>query len=49
MKVLYTGKTSKSFTHGKLYIVLSVEQGYYRVLDDNETDMLIKSDLFEVI
>ena len=35
-KVRYIGDTvSLELTHGKIYSVLSIERGWYRIVDDN--------------
>lgn len=47
MKVKYTGKTSfLVLTHNKIYDVLSVERGWYRVIDDSGEDYLYPPELF---
>lgn len=49
-RVRYKGKTEfLYFTHGKEYDVLSVEQGWYRIIDDSGEDYLYPPDLFKVI
>lgn len=50
MKVRYTGETSfLELTHGKVYEVLSIEKGWYRIVDDSEEDYLYPPDLFEIV
>lgn len=50
MKVKYLGKTDfLVLTHGKIYEVLSVERGYYRIIDDSEESYLYPPRYFEVI
>ena len=40
MKVKYKNKSSVSLTKDKIYEVLSVESGMYRIVDDTEEDYL---------
>lgn len=48
--VRYIGETSPlELTHGKLYKVLSVERGRYRIIDDTGEDYLYPAGNFEVI
>lgn len=50
MKVEYIGETSPlELTQGKEYEVLSVEHGWYRVVDDTGEDYLYQSDRFRII
>lgn len=50
MKVRYTGETSfLELTHDKVYNVLSVEKGWYRIVDDSDDDYLYPPGEFEVI
>lgn len=49
MKVKYTKKSNVSLTNGKVYEVLSVEMGSYRIVDDTGEDYLFTSDDFEII
>ena len=50
MKVKYTGKTSfLVLTNGKIYDVISVEKGWYRIKDDSGEDYLYPPESFEVI
>ena len=50
MKVCYTGETSFLIcTNGKVYDVLSVEKGWYRIVDDSGDDYLYPPQLFEVV
>lgn len=48
MKVKYKGESDVSLTNGKEYEVLSVENGWYRIVDDTEDDYLFDPDDFEV-
>lgn len=49
-KVRWPGETEfLYFTHGKIYEVLAVENGYYRVVDDSGEDYLYPAELFEKV
>ena len=50
MKVKYVGET-KTFmvSHGKIYEVLSIEKGWYRIIDDTGEDYLYPPQEFEKI
>lgn len=50
MKVRFLGKTeSLVLTHGKIYDVLSVEKGFYRIVDDSGEDYLYPPKYFEIV
>lgn len=49
MKVKYIGKSDVSLTNGKIYSVLSVENGWYRIVDDTDEDYLFDPSEFEVL
>lgn len=50
MKVRFLGKTeSLVLTHGKIYNVLSVEKGFYRIMDDSGEDYLYPPKYFEIV
>ena len=49
MKVKYKGNSSVSLTKGKEYEVISVEKGWYRIVDDTEEDYLFAPDEFEIV
>lgn len=50
MKVKFIGKTEfLVLTNGKVYDVLSVEKGYYRVVDDSGEDYLYPPQYFETV
>lgn len=36
MKVKYIGQSDVSLTNGKIYKVVSIENGWYRIVDDTE-------------
>ena len=48
--VRYIGETSPlELTHGKVYKVLSIERGWYRIIDDTGEDYLYPAGKFEII
>lgn len=48
--VRYIGDTvSLELTHGKIYKVLSIERGWYRIVDDTGEDYLYPPGNFEVL
>jgi hypothetical protein len=49
MKIKYIGETGVSLTNGKVYEVLSVESGWFRIVDDTEEDYLFSPDEFEIL
>lgn len=50
MKVKWKGKTEfLMLTHDKIYDVMSVERGWYRVVDDSGEDYLYPPENFEVV
>lgn len=50
LKVRYIGKTDYLvLTHGKVYTVLSIEKGWYRIVDDSAEDYLYPPELFEIV
>lgn len=50
MKVKWKGKTDfLVLTNNKIYDVLSVEKGWYRIVDDSGEDYLYPPEQFEVI
>ena len=49
MKGKYLGKTiNLILTSGKEYKILSLEHGYYRVIDDSDEDYLYPAGWFEI-
>jgi hypothetical protein len=49
MKVKYIGKDDPiMLRHGKIYEVLSIENSWYRVIDEEEEDYLYPPQLFEI-
>ena len=52
MKVRYMGtyeSLSRALTTGKVYEVLSVEKGWYRIYTELDDDYLFPPDLFEIV
>ena len=49
MKVKYNGKSDISLTNGKYYDVVSVEEGWFRIVDDTGEDYLFPPEEFEII
>ena len=50
MKVRYTGETKPfMLTHDKIYSVVAVEKGWYRIVDDTQEDYLYPPELFEIV
>ena len=50
MRVKWLGATEYlALTHGKIYEVLSVEKGWYRILDDSGDDYLYPPGNFIVV
>lgn len=50
MKVKWKGDTEfLVLTHGKIYTVLSIEKGWYRIVDDSGEDYLYPPDNFEIV
>lgn len=48
--VVYSGKTENLvLTHGKIYEVLAVERGWYRIVDDSGEDYLYPQHMFYVL
>lgn len=50
MKIRFTGETSfLELTHGKIYEVIAIEKGWYRIIDDSGEDYLYPPDDFEIL
>ena len=49
IKIKYLGETCVSLTHEKLYEVISIEETYYRIVDDTDEDYLFPPHLFEIV
>lgn len=49
MRVRYMGETEKLvLTKDKIYNVIAVEHGWYRIVDDSDEDYLYPPELFEI-
>ena len=50
MKVRYIGKTDTlAFDRGKIYNVISIEKGWYRIMTELDEDYLFPHKIFEVV
>lgn len=49
MKVVYKNKSDISLTKGKIYNVLGLEKGLYRIVDDTGEDYLFYPEEFDVV
>lgn len=50
MKVKWLGETEfLTLTNGKVYDVMSIKKGWYRVIDDSGEDYLYPARLFEIV
>lgn len=50
MKIRFKGKTSfLMMTHGKVYDVISIEKGWYRIVDDSGDDYLYPPGVFDIV
>ena len=50
MKVKWIGKTDfLVLTNKKIYDVISIERGWYRIIDDSGEDYLYPPDMFEIV
>ena len=50
MKAKYIGETeSHTLDNGKIYEILSVERGWYRVVDKSGEDYLYPAEEFEIV
>lgn len=50
MKVRFLGKTEfLVLTHNKVYEVISIEKGWYRIVDDSNDDYLYPPHVFEIV
>jgi len=50
MKVKWLGKTDfLVLTNNKIYDVISIERGWYRIIDDSRDDYLYPPDMFEIV
>lgn len=49
MRIKYTGESNVSLTRNKEYEVISIEKGWYRIVDDTDEDYIFEPDEFEII
>ena len=50
MKVKYLGKVETlAFENGKVYEVISIEKGWYRIMTELDEDYLFPPELFEIV
>ena len=49
MKVKYLGYGTNSLKIGKTYEVLTIEDGWYRVMNENSEEELLPSRAFEIV
>ena len=49
MKVRYLGKDLVAVTFGKVYDVLSIEKGWYRIMTEIDEDYLFPPEAFEIV
>lgn len=49
MKVKYIGNSTVSLTKDKIYKVISVEMGDFRIVDDTGEDYIFPADSFEIV
>lgn len=50
MKVKFLGKTEfLVLTNGKIYDVMSVERGFYRIIDNSGEDYLYSPQYFKIV
>ena len=50
MRVKYIGESeNRVLTNGKIYDVVGIEKGWYRVVDDSNEDYLYPPQIFEII
>ena len=50
VKVKYLGKVETlAFENGKVYDVISIEKGWYRIMTELDEDYLFPPELFEIV
>lgn len=49
MKVKYTGKDMIALEKDKIYEVLAIEKGWYRIMTELDEDYLFPPKLFEIV
>lgn len=49
MRVRYIGQDMVGIVHGKVYEVLSIEKGWYRIMTELNEDYLFPPEAFEIV
>lgn len=49
MKVKYIGESLVAMTYGKIYDVISIEKGWYRIMTELDEDYLFPPESFEIV
>lgn len=49
VKVRYMGKDLVAMIHGKVYDVISIERGWYRIMTELDEDYLFPPEAFEIV
>ena len=49
MKVKYLGYGQNAFNVGEIYEVLTIENGWYRIMNENHDECLFPPRVFEVV
>ncbi len=49
MKVRYIGKDLVAMRRGKIYDVISIEKGWYRIMTELDEDYLFPPEAFEIV
>ncbi|MBO5212430.1 MAG: hypothetical protein J6B60_02700 [Clostridia bacterium] len=49
MKVKYVGCKNSIFKIGKIYEVLTIEDGWYRIMNENKEEILLPPSYFEIV
>ncbi len=49
MKVRYIGMDMVGIKNGKVYDVISIEKGWYRIMTELDDDYLFPPELFEIV
>lgn len=49
LKVKYIGKDMVAMKHGKIYDVISIEKGWYRIMTEIGEDYLFPPEAFDIV
>ena len=49
MRVRYIGRDMVAMKYGKIYTVISVEKGWYRIMTEISEDYLFPPEAFEIV